>query len=134
MKFVLGTQGNILGNPRPVFDSSQTPHQEILHSTNQSATGGIPVQRSTGRLVAKGEERIGSTIPMPMSAGRPSTMNSFFLAEVLQNSMAAQQRLQISELQFDKSYIATFSCWKIRFKTQVSSCSGFPSEALFWVK
>ena len=41
---------------------------------------------------------------MPMSAGRPSTMNSFLLAEVLQNSMAAQQRLQISELQCDKSH------------------------------
>ena len=39
---------------------------------------------------------------MPMSARRPSTMNSFSPAEVPQNSMAAQQRLQISELQIDK--------------------------------
>ena len=28
----------------------------------------------------------------------------------------------------------TFSCWKIRFKTQVSACSGSPSEAMLWVK
>ena len=28
-----------------MFDSSQTPYQGILNSTNQSATGGIPVQR-----------------------------------------------------------------------------------------
>ena len=60
-----------------MFESSQIPYQGILHSTNPSATGGIPVQRSTGRPVARGEERIGSTVPMPMSAGRPSTMNSF---------------------------------------------------------
>ena len=29
---------------------------------------------------------------------------------------------------------STFSCWKIRFKTQASSCPGFPSEAMLWVK
>ena len=72
---------------------------------------------------------------MPMSARRPSTMNSFFPAEVPENSMAVQQRLQISELQFDKfSTLSSFSHWKIRFKTQVSSCSDFPSEAMLWIK
>ena len=85
-----------------MFDSSQTPCQGILHSTTSSATGAIPVQVSTERPVARGEERIGSTTTMPMSARRPSTMNSFLPAEVPQNSMAGQQRLQISELQFDK--------------------------------
>ena len=88
-----GTQGNVFGNPRHMLDSSQMPYQGILHSTNQSATGGIPVQRSTGRPVARGEERIGSTLRMPMFAGRPSTMNSFQPAEIQQNSMA--------ELHFD---------------------------------
>ena len=61
------------------------------------------VQKSTGRLVAKGEERIGSTTPMPMSAGRPSTMTFYLPAEIPQNSLAVPQRLQISELQFDDS-------------------------------
>ena len=111
------TQGHVLGNPRPMFDSSQAPYQGILHSTNPSATGAIPVQESTGRLVARGEERIGSTTTVPMSARRPSTMNSFVPPEVPQNSMAGQQRLQISELQFDKfSTPSSFLCWKIRFK------------------
>ena len=95
----------------------------------------IPVQRSTGRLVARGEERIGSTTPMPMSAGRPSTMNSFSPSEIPQNSMVVQQRLQISELQFDKFLTpSSFSCWKIRFKTQVSSCSDFTSDAMYGSK
>ena len=103
-------QGNVFGNPRPMFDSSQTPYQGILHPTNQSATGAIPVQGSTVRPVARGEERIGSTTPMRMSAGRPSTMNSFLPAEIPQISMAVQQRLQISEFQFDKfNTTSTFS-------------------------
>ena len=96
------TQGNVFGNPRPMFDSTQTLYQGILHSTNPSATGAVPVQVSTGRPVARSEERIGSTTPMLMSARRPSTMNSFVSAKVPQNSMAVQRRLQISELQFDK--------------------------------
>ena len=57
---------------------------------------------------------------MPMSERRPSTMNSFLPSNVPLNSMAAQQRLQISELQFDKFPTpSSFSYWKIRFKTQV---------------
>ena len=97
-----GTQGNGFGNPRSMFDSSQTPHQGILHSTTPSAAGAVPVQRSTGRPVARGEEQIGRPTQMPMSAGRPSIINSFLPAEIPQNSMAVHQRLQISELQFDK--------------------------------
>ena len=62
-------------------------------------------------------------------------MNSFIPAEGPQNSMAGQQILQISELQFDKfPHTFTFMYWKIRFETQVSSCSDFPSEAMLWVK
>ena len=48
-----GTHGNVFGNPRAGIDSSQTPYQGILHSWNQSATGGNPVRESTGRPVAK---------------------------------------------------------------------------------
>ena len=29
---------------------------------------------------------------------------------------------------------STFSCWNIRFKTQVNSCSGFPSETILLIK
>ena len=98
----LSVRETCFGNPRSLFGSSQTPCQGTLHSTNQSATGAIPVRRSTGRPAARGEEQIGSTTPMPKSAGRPSTIKSFLPAEIPQNSMAVQQRLQISELQFDK--------------------------------
>ena len=53
-----GTQGNVFGNPRHILDPSRMPYQGILHTMNQSATGGITVQRSTRRLVARGEERM----------------------------------------------------------------------------
>ena len=57
---------------------------------------------STGALVAREEERIGSTIPVPRFARRPPTMCSFILVDIPQSSMVGQQRQQISELQFDK--------------------------------
>ena len=62
----------------------------------------IFAQVSTGRPVARGEARIGSTTPTPLSARTTSTVNPFLPAEVPQNSMAVQQRLQMSELRFDK--------------------------------
>ena len=48
---------------------------------------------------------------------------------------ADQQRLQISDLHFDKFPTpATFACWKIRFKTEVCICSQFPTELMQWIK
>ena len=45
-----------------------------------------------------------------------------------------QQRLQISDLHFDKFPTpATFACWKIRRKTEVCTCSQFPTEAMQWI-
>ena len=46
-----------------------------------------------------------------------------------------QQRLQISDPHFEKiPTSATFACWKIRFKTEVCTCSQFPTEAMLWIK
>ena len=51
------------------------------------------------------------------------------------NYGADQQRLHISDLHFDKFPTpATFACWKIRFKTEVCTCSQFPTEAMQWIK
>ena len=51
-----------------------------------------------------------------------------------QNYVADQQRLQISELQFEK-FLHTFNGFMlVTFKTQVSVCSSFPSEAMLWIK
>ena len=67
----------------------------------------------------------------------PSAKNSVIFngGDSSKNYGADQQRLQISDLHFDKFPTpATFACWKIRFKTEVCTCSLFPSEAMQWIK
>ena len=67
----------------------------------------------------------------------PSARNSFNPSEgrFSKNYGADQQRLQISDPHFDKfTTPATFACWKIRFKTEVCTCSQFPTEAMLWIK
>ena len=67
----------------------------------------------------------------------PSARNSFNPSEgrFSKDYGADQQRLQISDLHFDKfPYPATFACWKIRFKTEVCTCSQFLTEAILWIK
>ena len=51
------------------------------------------------------------------------------------NYVADQQRLQISDLHFDKCpTTATFACWKMRFMTYVCTCSQFPTVEMQWIK
>ena len=66
----------------------------------------------------------------------PSARNSVVTSEGFSKNYGAdQQRLQISDPHFDKFPTpATFDCWKIRFKTEVCTCSQFPSEAMPWIK
>ena len=67
----------------------------------------------------------------------PSARNSVVPSEggFSKNYGADQQRLQISDPHFDKfPTSATFACWKIRFKTEVCTCSQFLTEAMLWIK
>ena len=66
----------------------------------------------------------------------PSARSSFVLGEGrFSKNYGADQRLQISDLHFDKfPTSATFGCWKIRFKTEVCTCSQFSAEATLWIK
>ena len=70
------------------------------------------------------------------SLDRQPKIQSSSVEETLQKICGAdQQRLQISDLHFDKFPTpATFACWKIRFKTEVCTCSQFPTEAMQWMK
>ena len=66
---------------------------------------------------------------------QPKFQSSLVREDSSKNYGADQQRLQISDPHFDKfTTPATFACWKIRFKTEVCTCSQFPSEALLWIK
>ena len=67
----------------------------------------------------------------------PSAKNSVIPSEgdSLKKYGTDQQRLQISDLHFDKfSTPATFAGWKIRFKTEVCTCSEIPLEGFHWIK
>ena len=73
----------------------------------------------------------------PRCQSGPSAGNSFDPKEgrFSKDYGADQQRLQISELHFDKFHTpTTFACWKIRFKTEVCTCSQFYTEAMLWIK
>ena len=72
---------------------------------------------------------------MPTFASKPLTTSSTIMVDLPQNYMVGQQRQQISELQVDKfPNPQSFLVWKIRFKTQVTACSDFPSEAMLCIK
>ena len=111
-----GPQENVFGNQCSTFDSSRDHPQGIHRSTTPGATGSVPVHIGTGTSVARGEDRIKDTIPMPTFARRPSTMSPLLPVEIPQNSKVGQQRQQISELEFDKcpDPHSTFLCWKIK--------------------
>ena len=67
----------------------------------------------------------------------PSAKDSVILSggDSSKNYGADQQRLQISDLHFDKFPTpATIACWKMRFKTDVCTCSQFLTEAMQWIK
>ena len=82
-----------------------------------SAAGEAPALISSEKPVARVDARIGSTIRMPKFARRAPTMSSFVPVDIPQNSMAVQQRLQVSELQFDK-FSHTFNVFMLEDKIQ----------------
>ena len=72
----------------------------------------------------------------PRCQSGPSAKDSVIFSgeDSSKNYGAGQQRLQISDLHFDKfPNPTTFACWKIRFKTDVCTCSQFPTEAMLWI-
>ena len=73
---------------------------------------------------AEKSERAGQNRDLRCQSG-PSAKDSVIFSgeDSSKNYGADQQRLQISVLHFDKFPTpATFACWKIRFKTEVSTC------------
>ena len=127
----LGLQEIVFVNQFSTFDSPRDHPQGIQSCVPQRERGSVPQAAGLETLFARNVKQNRGTIPTPTFAGRPSTMSSTIQVDFPQNSMVGQQRHQISELQFDKFPTpSTFSCWKIRFKNQVTTCSDLPSEAM----
>ena len=115
-----GISGNVFANPYPGGFNPWIPN--VTEDTSPHVTS---------------ERQIPDTALNPRSQSVPSAGNSFDPEEgrFSKNYGADQQRLQISELHFDKFHTpTTFACWKIRVKIEVCTCSRFPPEAMVWIK
>ena len=123
-----GISGNVFANPHA---SSSAPYPQELNSLWKK-TIEEPIHMST----AEKSDRPERDQDLRCQSG-PSAKDSvtFSGGDSSKNYGADQQRLQISDLHFDKIPTpATFACWKIRFKTEVCTCSQFPTEAMQWIK
>ena len=122
-----GISGNVFADPHA---SSSAPYPQELYQWNSSIEE--PLHSST----AEKSERPEQNQDLRCQSG-PSAQDSVIFSggDSSKNYGADQQRLQISDLHFDKFPTpATFACWKIRFKTEVCTCSQFPTEAMQWIK
>ena len=122
-----GISGNVFANPHA---SSTAPYPQELNPWEKTIEE--PFHMST----AEKSERPEQNQDLRFQFG-PSAKNSVIFSggDSSKNYGADQQRLQISDLQFDKFPTpAAFACWKIRFKTDVCTCSQFPTEAMQWIK
>ena len=133
-----GLQENVLGNQCSTFGLPRNPsqgiHYGVAHETRRE-TESVPRAIRTGTSFARDDEQNQGTIPMPTFATKPLTTSSAVPVEFPQNYMVGQQRQQISELQFDKfPNSKSFLVWKFRFKTQVTTCSDSPTDAMLWIK
>ena len=116
---------NVFAHP-----SSSAPYPRELNQWNSS------VEEPLHSTTVEKSERPEQNQDLRCQSG-PSAKNSVIPSEgdSSKNYGADQQRLQISDLHFDKFPTpATFACWKIRFKTEVCTCSQFPTEAMQWIK
>ena len=110
--------------------SSSAPYPQELNQWISSIEE--PLHVST----AEKSERPEQNQDLRCQSGPPAKDSVIFSGGDSSNNYGTdQQRLQISDLHFDKFPTpATFACWKIRFKTEVCTCSQFPTEALQWIK
>ena len=122
-----GISGNVFADP---VASSTAPYPQELNTWSSGISE--PIHSSTAE---KNENQ--TPVQDQRCQSRPSAKNSVIPSEgdSSKNYWADQQRLQISDLHFDKFPApATFACWKIRFKTEVCTCSQIPTEAMHWIK
>ena len=121
-----GISGNDFANPAA---SSSAPSPQELNPWSSHMSE--PIHSSPA---AKNENQTPAQDQRCQSG--PSAKKSVIPSEgdSSNNYGADQQRRQISDLHFDKFPTpATFACWKIRFKTEVCTCSQFPTEAMLWI-
>ena len=122
-----GFSGNVFVNPPA---SSSAPYSQELNSWSSEMS-----EHTSPHVMT--ERQTPDTTLDPRCQSGPSARNSFDPREgrFPKNDGVDQQRLQASDLHFHKfPYPAALACWKIRLKTEVCTCSQFPTEPMLWVK
>ena len=115
-----GISGNVCENPAA---SSSAPYPQELNSWCSQKSE--PIHSS--QAVKNGNQ---TPVQDQRCQSGPRAKRSVIPSEgdYSKNDGADQQRLQISDLHFHKFPTpATFACWKIRFKTEVCTCSQIPT-------
>ena len=127
-----GMSGNVFAHPQA---SSSAPCPQELNSSKWN-TWRKNTEEPIHKSIAEKSGRPERDSDLRCQSG-PSAKNSVLFngGDSSKNYRADQQRLQISDLHFDKFPTpATFACWKIRFKTEVCTCLQFPTETMQWIK
>ena len=122
-----GISGNVFANP---VACTTAPYPQELNPWSSGISE--PIHSSTA-----GKNENQTPVQDQRCQSGPSASNSVIPGEgdSSNNYGADQQRLQISDLHFDKFPTpATFACWKISFKIEVCTCSQFRTEAMLWIK
>ena len=116
--------------------SLQIQQRPLQHLIRKGSIRGFPLSEHSSPHVLS-ERRTPDTTLDPKCQSGPSAKTSVIFSggDSSKNYGSDQQRLQISDPYFDKfTSSATFACWKMRFKTEVCTCSQFPTEAMQWIK
>ena len=122
-----GISGNVFANPTA---SSSAPYPQESNPWISNVS-----QHTSPHVMS--ESQTPNTALDPRCQSGPSARNSFDRNEGRSSKYygADQQTLQISDPHFDKfTTPVTFAYWKIRFKTEICTCSQFPTEAMQWIK
>ena len=135
-----GTPGNVFEKPLAPNDPTASCLGNVC-ARCLAATHGEPVFLNTRKSAARVDELERNTqnlaIPTPIFARMFSTWNVPSHAEGAypKNYIVEQPRNQALEMHFDKfPNPSTFQYWKTSFKTEVCSCSNFPTCAMLWIK
>ena len=120
-----GISGNVFAGP---LASSSAPYPQELNRW------GTTIEEPLHMSTAEKSERAEQNQDLRCQSG-PSAKDSIIFSGGDSSKNYGADQLQISDLHFDKFPTpATFACWKIRFKTEVCTCSQFPTEAMQWIK
>ena len=120
-----GISGNVFANPAA---SSSAPYPQESNPWISNVS-----EQTSPRVMSESQ----TPVQDQRCQSGPSAKSSVIPSEgdSSKNYGADQQRLQIEDLHFDKfTTPATFASWKIRFKTEVCTCSQFPTQAMLWIK